>query len=249
MLVKLQQAYDAAIYHNNPKKLSKCLSPNQNIDHQTSIKIYRNNTLGSLINALLDVYPICQKILGKDYFRQIAIQHVKADPSMSNNLNNYGANLHKTIKHLTRLHDELVNMPYLIDIAKMEWQLHLCYYASDRQTFMIEAFSRLTVSQQSQVKFTLADDVFLMESSFDLYSIWQSSELQNDIEISQSQNHLVIHRKKFKPVVDSLVATDYDLISTLKYNNLTALMPYLKVSKITIPDLISRGWITGFSHD
>lgn len=249
MLKKLQQAYDDAIYNNNPQKLSKCLAPNQNIDHQTSIKIYRNNTLGALVNALLDVYPICQKILGKEYFRQIAIQHVNASPSMSSNLNNYGNGLHKTISDLSHLHEELVSMPYLIDIAKMEWQLHRCYYASNCETFKIEELSQLTAIQQSQVKFILADDIYVTQSAFDLYSIWKSSKSFQNIEVSQSQSYIVIHKEKFKPIVDSLMVTDYDLISALKYNNLSALMPYLEVSKLTIPDLITKGWVTGFSCD
>jgi hypothetical protein len=249
MLSKLQHAYDAAIYYNDPEKLSKCLSPNKNINHQTSIKIYRNNTLGSLINALLDVYPICQKILGKDYFRQIAMQHVKANPSMSHNLNRYGAGLDRTINDLSGVHDELLSMPYLMDIAKMEWQLHLCYYTDNRQAFRVDEFSQLTSAQQSRVRFILADDIGLIKSSFDLYAIWQSYESQSDIKVNQSQSHLVIHRQKYKPIVDSLVARDYDLISTLKYNNLTTLMPYLQESTLSIPDLISKGWITGFYHD
>ena len=170
MLRQLQQAFDAVIYHQDNTQLTALIDDKLNIKPTTAIKIYRNNTIGALLSSLFDVYPICAHLLGKNYFKQLAIQHINKNPSNTNNLDNYGENFSTTIFELSKKHKELSALSHLQDLVDFEWLFNKCYYVSKRKTFDISAFSHLTNRQQATCQFELAEDIFLFHCQYDIHS-------------------------------------------------------------------------------
>jgi len=248
MLRQLQLAFDAVIYHQDNTQLTALIDDKLNIKPTTAVKIYRNNTIGALLNALFEVYPICAHLLGENYFKQLAIQHIYRNPSTSNNLDSYGKNFSATIFDLSKKHSELLALSYLQSLADFEWLLNKCYYVSNSKTFDITAFSHLTDIQQATCKFELAEDVFLFHCQYDIYSIWQAYCKGDEIKIKKQQQFSIIYKDKLSSTVATISDNDYNLIFATKEHTLTELIPFLQNTNFTLSDLIGKKWITGFMH-
>ncbi|MBL4661068.1 MAG: putative DNA-binding domain-containing protein [Alcanivoracaceae bacterium] len=248
MLKQLQLAFDAVIYHQDNTLLTALIDDKLNIKPSTALKIYRNNTMGALLCALFDVYPICSHLLGKNYFKQLAIQHINKTPSNTNNLDNYGENFSTTIFDLSKKHKELLALPYLQNLVDFEWLLNKCYYVSNSKTFNVTDFSRLTDIQQATCQLELAEDVFLLDCQYDIYSIWQAFKKSEEIKIKKQQQYLIIYKEEFNTTVVVISNNDYNLILATKEHTLTELIPFLQNTNFTLNDLICKRWITGFTH-
>ena len=81
------------------------------------LRIHRNTMLGALINALALTYPAIQRLVGEDFFAQVAREFILADPPRAALLTGYGAGFPDFLASY-RLLDGL---PYLPDVARLEW--------------------------------------------------------------------------------------------------------------------------------
>ncbi len=99
--------------------------------------VYRANAFGNWAAALAGAYPMVQRIVGTDCFAALARAYAVQHPSVSGDLHEYGAELAPFLDG----HAGVRDLPYLADVARMEWLAHLAYYAADPAPF---DFSRPT---------------------------------------------------------------------------------------------------------
>src|SRR5512134_2126308 len=100
-------------------------------------QIYRNNVFISLTGALADVYPVVQRLVGEKFFAQLARRYIRAYPSRSGNLHDFGRHLGGFMLPMK----ELKGLPYLADVAALEWACHESFHAAEAAAL---DFSRLT---------------------------------------------------------------------------------------------------------
>ena len=91
------------------------------------LQVYRNNVFVSLLQALADVYPVLVRLVGRDYFDQAARRFVREHPSRSGNLHDFGSELPGFLGRLP----EAASLPYLPDVAALEWAWHEAFHAGD----------------------------------------------------------------------------------------------------------------------
>lgn len=247
-LEDIQQAYAKAIYANDSSALEAIIHENPAFCAEKRIGIYQNNTLGALKTTLSNTYPICESLVGKDYFGQLANHQVKQHPSTNRNLDIYGTDFPATLATLIEQRAELAELAYLTDVAQLEWQLQQSYFASDRQSFDLEAFAALTPEAQTQVTFTLADDVSLIDSPYPIYDIWHSHQQKTSPEISHTEhNYLLIQRAKWKVTAELIDGTYYDLLRAIaESKTLLELTVFLQDSPVDLATLIQQKMISGF---
>ena len=91
---------------------------------------YRRNITVNLSSALALTYPVVERVVGAAFFREAARAHALLEPSRSGDLNDYGANFADFVDSYAHA----ATMPYLSDLARLEWQLQVLALMSDTST-------------------------------------------------------------------------------------------------------------------
>ncbi|MBU2763413.1 DNA-binding domain-containing protein [Acidithiobacillus caldus] len=116
-----------------------------------STAIYRNNVLEGFRLALADIYRVVETLVGEECFRALCFDYVHAHPSACGDRNAYGGALPDWL--LT--HPFVQSVPYLPDLARLEWAQHEAYQAA-------EGYAKTGLHHSLQ----------LVESDYPIFSIW-----------------------------------------------------------------------------
>lgn len=141
-----------------------------NYPAETAMGIYRNNYRGNLRGALALAYPVILQIVGEAYFGMAAIRYIEAHPSKSGNLHDYGAELRTFLDSFPQA------LPYLADMAKLEWACHRAYFAADEKPFDIAALGRIEPENWARLRFILHPACQVVRSRFPIAAIWQAHQ-------------------------------------------------------------------------
>jgi hypothetical protein len=94
---------------------------------RSRVGVYRNNVRLNRIGALADAFTHVVTLVGSEYFRSLARAYVTATPAASANLHDDGAGLPAFIRGFA----PAAGLPYLGDVAEVDWLMQCAYYADD----------------------------------------------------------------------------------------------------------------------
>ncbi|WP_434705199.1 putative DNA-binding domain-containing protein [Pseudomonas sp. Z1-12] len=159
---------------------------------ESRFAVYRNNVLGSLINALADNYPVVVHLVGEEFFRAMAGVYVQSTAPRSPVMSDYGDDFAEFIKHF----EPAASVPYLTDVARLE-RLHLqAWHAADAEPMaeeqIVKALSSPTLA--GHLKIGLHPSLHLLQSPFAVVTIWAAHQHQTPVpfEAFPAQNALVL---------------------------------------------------------
>ena len=92
--------------------------------------VYRNTVAAGLIEALAGRFPVVERLVGEDFFRAMAHAYVTQEPPRSPLLFQYGGSFADFIAGFA----PAAPLPYLRDMARLEYAQGLAYHAADRRT-------------------------------------------------------------------------------------------------------------------
>ncbi|MGF7000944.1 HvfC/BufC family peptide modification chaperone [Paraburkholderia sp. GAS32] len=95
------------------------------------IGLYRGNVRTHWRAALANAYPVLLALVGDAWFDALSIAYARAHPSQSGDLNSFGDQLPAFIGKYER--DRRYR--YFGDVARLEWSLHVAYFAADVTPF------------------------------------------------------------------------------------------------------------------
>jgi hypothetical protein len=133
------------------------------------LAIYRANVAGAVAKALGAAYPVVRQVVGEEFFDAMARVFQRAHPSTSGDLHEYGQALADFLLQC----EPAQTLPYLADLARLEWAAHRAYGASDAPAFDRTALAGLTPEQQAGLRFIWADGTAIVESVHPIVRIWQ----------------------------------------------------------------------------
>ncbi|MHA6892787.1 putative DNA-binding domain-containing protein [Ralstonia pseudosolanacearum] len=144
------------------------------IDETRGVAVYRNARRAILRNALAGAYPVCRALVGEDCFDALVQGTLLAQPSRSPNLHHYGDALPAVIAR-SPLAD---SVPYLADVATLEWRVHWAHYAPDAAPDVpdAQALGRLLAQPPEQIQAGLAAGAWLVRSPWPVVSIWRAHQ-------------------------------------------------------------------------
>lgn len=166
--------------------------------------IYRNNVLGNWRGALAGAYPVTRMIVGDAFFGALARAYGRAQPSTSGDLNEFGEALAAFLGAFPDTQD----LPYLPDMARLEWRVHLAYYAAEAPPF---DFSRATEAR-------LAPACALLESAWPVATIWQAHQSGGDpatVDLGAGAERALVLRPQWRVDVLALSRGDYGFLGRL----------------------------------
>ncbi|MCO5415185.1 DNA-binding domain-containing protein [Ralstonia mojiangensis] len=134
------------------------------------IAIYRNARRAILRTALAGAYPVCRALVGEDCFDALVRDTLAVQASTSPNLHRYGNALPDVIAQSPLAH----SVPYLADVARLEWCVHWAHYAPDAH---VEAANATLLAQPADtIRAGLVERAQWVVSPWPTVSIWRAHQ-------------------------------------------------------------------------
>lgn len=130
--------------------------------------VYRRNVYAGLTGVLEGRFPAVRRIVGEEFFAGFARQFVEQHPPRSPALVFYGEAFPGYIRSATECDD----VPYLADVAAIEWEIHRCYHAADGELLKAADLARV-MTEAADLKFRFAVSSAVVSSAYPAYSIWR----------------------------------------------------------------------------
>lgn len=183
---------------------------------RTRLAIYRANVEGNWTAALASAYPIVRKIVGATYFEALAHAFLHAAPSTSGDLNRYGERLPEFLERFP----ETADLPYLPDVARMEWLAHRAHFAADASDFDVAELAAVPLASAGLLQLRLAPACALLASAWPLGRIWtihqEDYDGDFDVDLDAGPDQVLVHRPRWRARVDSLAPGDFAFLDAAR---------------------------------
>jgi hypothetical protein len=139
--------------------------------------VYRNNVYASLIDALASRFPVTARLVGDAFFRAMARAYVETAPPSSPVLLRYGMGFADFIASFPPAGP----VPYLADVARLEWAWHAAYHAADAAPLPLEALAE-AVGDAASATLTLHPSLHVVRSVYPVITIWHLAAREGEDE-------------------------------------------------------------------
>jgi hypothetical protein len=170
--------------------------------------VYRNNLREGFIKALALEFPVVEKLVGLDFFRQTALDFQLQHPSQSGDLTHVGA----PFPDYLRTHFAAGEYGWLPDMAALEWALQCVAIAPDSDPVPIARLEEIPPHRYEDLVFEPAPATRLVESRYPIVRIWQSNQpgaTPETIDLEAGADHVLVRRRGDELEFVRLSAADF----------------------------------------
>ena len=167
-----QQAFATALLDvaQSPAVLQQCQGQGQ--ASAGRLGLYRGNLGATWRRTLGHAYRVVLALVGDDFFGGLAQAYGRQYASDSPDLNAFGAHFADFLASFPHV----AHLPYLPDMARLEWALHLAHYAADAQGVAPEALAGLSPQQLEASRWRVHPACCLLASSWQVPALWQAHQ-------------------------------------------------------------------------
>ena len=166
--------------------------------------VYRANIDGNCAAALASAYPVVRKIVGEGFFGQMARDFSRVRASRSGDLNRYGESFATFIAGYRDVDD----LPYLRDVARLEWRAHVAHFAADPAPFDHATLAATAPEQYASLLPRLAPACALLSSRWPIGRIWVVHQDDHDgppdVDLRSGPERVLVHRPRWRAAVQVL---------------------------------------------
>lgn len=167
------------------------------------LDVYRANVRANFVDALRSTFPAVWRLVGEEYFRQIARRFQDLRPSRSGDLAAVGEFFPSYLRDL----HPADQFSYLPDVARFEWLIEESLLEAEHAPLDLAKLSAVAVECYERLHFELHPTLRLFESQYPVLSIWEAnvgSDAEPDVialdggadclAIMRPQHQLKFHR-------------------------------------------------------
>ncbi len=173
------------------------------------LAVYRGNVVANAQKALANAYPIVAQIVGDEFFGGLAREYLRRHPSTSGDLNAFGERFAEFVAGFPHTQD----LPYLPDVARMEWLAHRAHYATDVEPFDVRRLKSIPQTAWNRVRPVLAPACALLESRWPVARIWEVHQdgyaEEFSVDLDSGPERILVHRPRLRVLIASLSAGAY----------------------------------------
>jgi hypothetical protein len=173
------------------------------------LSYYRGNVQVNARKALGNAYPICVKLVGDEFFDGLAFEYAARKPSGSGDLNEYGAGFSTFLDGFA----PIAQVPYLPDLARLEWRAHRAHYAADAPPLDIARLASMPADLFDALTVALHPACALMESRWPLARLWDVHQPGFDgefnVDFDAGPDRVLVYRPLFRVEVVGLDAGSF----------------------------------------
>ena len=216
-------------------------------------QIYHNNIFIGLRAALSGVYPVINKLVGDDFFQNVAREYIVRYPTSDGNVHEFGRAFPAFLGKFPGADD----LQYLPDVARLEWAYHEIFHAQEAGVLNIQALASLDETASEHLRFHVSSSCRLLSSDYPLLKIWQANQQGSEdlaVDLDEGGVQLAVMRSGFDVVFRPLNKAVFALLDALSNNRLfadacaeaVAIDPDCDIGAI-LNDLIAQRLLAGFS--
>ena len=166
------------------------------------LSVYRNNTTILLSDALAANFPIVRELVGEQFFANLGRGFVRTHPPTSPCLHEYGGDFADFIERFPGVSE----LPYLPDVARLEWAVNTALYAEDVVPLTPERLAGVSADDYARLTFARHPAMQIVTSAYPLHAIWalHQPDAGEDlrVDLNAGGENVLITR----PGVDVLIA-------------------------------------------
>jgi hypothetical protein len=178
------------------------------------IDIYRNNLREGFRKALAIGFPVIEKLVGAEYFSQLALDFLNAHPSRAGNLHYIGA----PFAVFLRARFAETDYAYLADVAALEWACEEALVAPDAAPISADDLRDIDPARYETLRFDLHPACALVQSAYPIVRIWrvnQSGAADELIDLAEGGDNVLVARAARGIELHQLAAGDFAALQTL----------------------------------
>ncbi len=137
-------------------------------DPHGGMKIYRHNLVFGLIGVLKETYVFSGVLLGARNFKFFCREFLYQNPSRNQDLIQYGEGFGDFLSG----RDELKNLPFIPEVARLEWALERAFYASPELGPALAPQKDLAGEESQNPGWKLKSSVQLVRSTYRIHEAW-----------------------------------------------------------------------------
>jgi hypothetical protein len=184
------------------------------------LAIYRANVAANAVRALAAAYPIVCKLVGAEFFDGLARAYCREYPSDSGDLNRLGGQF----ADFVRAFPHTRSLPYLPDVARLEWLAHLAYYAADHAPADVSSLALIREDDYPRLALTLHPAVCILASNYPIFRIWEvhQDDYRGEIavDLDSGAEQVVVYRPQFRASVALLSGAESAFLDAIMQGRL-----------------------------
>jgi hypothetical protein len=178
------------------------------------IDVYRNNAWQFFLTALERTYPVTQRRVGVDFFRQLARDYRGQHPSQHGDLHWIGE------AFPTWLAGRMAGTGYewLADLARLEWACETSVAAAQRDPVGLESLGRFAADVLPHLALVLQPSLQLVASPFPIWSVWQANQHDDaaaPVDLAAGAEHCAVACIADRVTIYRLEPADHRLLQHL----------------------------------
>ena len=233
------------------RAVSRHLNAGSGMTPAEHLLIYRRAILGTLVRALGNIYPVSRRLLGQQFFDAMARVYARETPSRSPDLARYGEDFFRFIANF----EPAAELPYLPDVAKLEWHWHRAFHAADEADIDFATLSEVAETDMSRIVFRLPVSASLLASDYPVHRIWQVNQddwkADQCVDLDQGGVRLIIWRRDHDMRIDEVDERSWWLLNAIgegiSLGELSASADADDLDSL-LPGCVQQGWIGGFEQ-
>lgn len=217
------------------------------LSNTARLEIYRHNISGGQIRALESTFPVIAAILGERSFAKLARDYAWSIGSPAADLNTLGHQLPTFIQTTLGNLPAFAELPYLTDLAKLEWAWSQAHLAADDPVFDLQRFQSAAIDGRP-LRFQASQAMTLLKSDFPILAIWKDHRNGRPARTSTSHpSQCIVWRAADHTVhADPLDAEEAILLTQiLSGDDLSTIIeenPNIPIDGL-LPNWVANGWL------
>jgi hypothetical protein len=139
---------------------------------EARLQIYRHHVFTTLTAVLQAVFPVVCRLVDERFFAYAADRYIRVEPPSGPCLFEYGA----TFPEFLGAFPPCRELPYLRDVARLEWAMHRALHAPDATPLGREAPRSVPPEAAGDLVFTLDASLSLLASRWPIDAIWRANQ-------------------------------------------------------------------------
>jgi hypothetical protein len=213
-LREVQTRIIEALLHGHTEDAADLVAPNR-FGPTAGLDVYRNNATEGFRKALALEFPVIERLVGREYFAQLAGNFQQRLPSCSGDLRYIGA---RFSWYLAQAFAES-EFEYLSDIASLEWAIETLSIAADEPGISIDALRGIPPESYGDMRLTRRQCSAMVQSVYPIVTIWRANQpgvaADQIIDLAQGGEHALVLRRPRGIEIIALSAAQLALLQTL----------------------------------
>jgi len=178
------------------------------------LRVYAGGYPVRVQEALAESFPAVAHVVGEGAFADLVRRYVEAIALHSYNLNDAGADLPAFLRA-----DPLTgSLPFLPDLARLEWHVARAFHAHEQATFDPTALAGWSMDDWDGAMLRFQPWVALVTSEWPIREIWEARETpieEIDIDLHNRPDHVLVCRSGYAVRCESAGSAEAEFLGAL----------------------------------